>query len=115
MILPLRLVFLALLASCLGPARLHASDASDASDMSEPMSLSDATYLQDDDALDGSNEEQPLPLSAGLSLDEVPTSQSAEPSAAGEPASDSEDLAKKVANPISNLISVPLQSNFSWG
>jgi hypothetical protein len=35
-----------------------------------------------------------------------------EPNAAGD---DSAELAKKLQNPISNLISVPFQSNFEWG
>ncbi|HUN80513.1 MAG TPA: hypothetical protein VMV81_03295 [Phycisphaerae bacterium] len=107
--LPFRLAFLALLIGLLGPVRSHASDADG---RSAPMSLSDTT---DAETPNCSGEEQLLPFSAGLSLDELPTSHSADEPAVADSASDSQELAKKVANPISNLISVPFQSNFSWG
>jgi hypothetical protein len=38
----------------------------------------------------------------------------AEPPPAPTPAGDADDLAQKLANPVSNLISVPLQSNFDF-
>ncbi len=59
--------------------------------------------------------QQPFPLCSDLGLEEEPASQPDVPPEEGETASHSETLAKKLSNPISDLISVPLQSNFNLG
>jgi hypothetical protein len=103
---------LAALCGSIGAARLQASDTNAEPG---PLSLSDATDLQRDEERHEPAEEQPFLPSTGLTLDEVPTSQSAEASPDGAPASDSETLAKKLNNPVADLISIPFQSNFNFG
>ncbi len=67
-----------------------------------PIRLSPAeVFAQDEVVLVAASEEGEAPV------DEQPASDA--------PADESEDLAKKVANPISDLISFPIQSNFNFG
>jgi hypothetical protein len=92
----------------------------DVRDTTAPIALpyADAATSRD---LQGDDEaDETLEFSRPLSLDEQETSKSDGASGTSESQSDastteSEELAKKVANPVANLISVPLQSNFIWG
>jgi hypothetical protein len=64
--------------------------------------------------------DQPVFFCAGLTLEDPPGSQPSQASADIQPtpdsaASDHEALAKKLSNPVADLISVPFQSNFNFG